>query len=263
MIVSDTGSLNHGTKLKDMVKVCLKEIPGLAEAHPTFSKDTVARQMPPPHPHTERGKSYKGNINSKSTFVRNDYSPESKFEHFNNAFHKIQMELGFAFPGEVWTIPSDNKQTISLSRTAVDRHIQPKRHFKVGMAPRIPTHDFPRDPASAGETIIPSGYLVLEYKPDSPDEVHYYIDDQNRKRIEVPSGGRLFVFNRSNHFSTANITTHLNDLKKILSTIGPRGVLSLPVDGGPDWNWFKRYSGFIKFRPHLAFESVLILLACH
>lgn len=219
-----------------MIDACKQEIPGF----PDISKDTVARLMPPPHQHTERSKTYKGYINAKSAYVRNDDYHHNQLEHFNNAFHRVQMEMCFAFPSEVWTIPSDNKQTISLSRTAVDRHLQSKHFFNIDMMPRNPTHDFPRDAASAGETIMPAGYLVLEHGDNHPPVVHF-TDQNNRDRIEVPTAGRLFVYNRSSHFYTANITTHLNDLKTILESIGLKGVLSLPVDGGPDWNWFKRY----------------------
>jgi hypothetical protein len=61
-------------------------------------------------------------------------------------------------------IACDNKQTVSLSRTAADRHIQPKRYFMVDGKPANPTHDYPATPETAGETIIPSGYLVLQHK---------------------------------------------------------------------------------------------------
>jgi hypothetical protein len=197
--------------------------------------------MPPPSPSSARASSYHGLINAKSAYVPNNgYHANERAEHLNNAFHKVNMECFSYFGDEAHLIACDNKQTVSLSRTAVDRHVQSKRIFNVENTPANPTHDYPATPESAGETIIPSGYLVLQNRGNS---IETYIDSDGRKRVAVPVAGPFHVFNRSNHYYTADIILHLDDLKTMLDTkLEKKGVLALAVDSGPDWNWFRSFN---------------------
>jgi hypothetical protein len=197
--------------------------------------------MPAPNPSSSRAPSYFGLINAQSCYVANNACPVKKEDqHLNNAFHKCNMESFSYFFNECNLIACDNKQTVFLSRTAADRHIQPKRYFMVDGKPANPTHDYPATPETAGETIIPSGYLVLQHKEK---EVITCTDMDGRKRVKVPVAGPFYVFDRPNRYYTADLVVHLNDLKCLLETkLDRKGVLALAVDSGPDWSWFRSFN---------------------
>lgn len=219
-----------------------------------MSKNSVARLFPPPRLNSTGQGSYKGYINAAASYIRNtDYNSVDD-EHYNNAFIKVQMELLTSFTPETLVICCDNKDSISLSRTAVDRRVQNKKFCKE--APVVPHHDYPRSESVSGLSIVPSGYLVLQ--PKSQDFVggsdllphgtySTFSDESSRMHVKVPNTGPFYIFARCNRFFTANILTHINDLYVILQDYKNVGALAIPCDGGVDWNWMSSFKNLIAF----------------
>jgi hypothetical protein len=221
-----------------------------------MSKNSIARLFPPPHINSTGQGAYKGYINASASYIRNVGYDSVDEEHYNNAFIKIQMEFLTSFAPETLVICCDNKDSISLARTAVDRRVQNKKFCKENEAPVVPHHDYPRSESVSGLSIVPSGYLVLQSKTNlSTTEsgvlphgsYSTFSDESNRVHVDVPNTGPFYIFARCNRFYTANILTHINDIHAILQDYKHVGALAIPCDGGVDWNWTRSFKNVVAF----------------
>lgn len=168
--------------------------------------------MEPPSITSNSQHKYKGYIKASHKRIENDAKHESPLLHENNAIIKCIREFGEYFRDSVLTLSCDNKKLVSFSEQAVDRHIQPKKLFLDTQTPHKEMHDYPNI-NSINESIIPSGYLVLKSAKQE-----YYQDASDRRRLVLPASGDQFIKLRSNHYFSANIQSHSNDIYQIKNT---------------------------------------------
>lgn len=263
---------HQGAHLSDLVKEVKAQCPEVANEHPDLSRNTMHRLFESPTSNRNQSNRYKGVIHASCQRIENSGSKtnDKPFspEHASNARIKLNMELFFSHYDESRVLSCDNKATISLAKEAVDRRIQPNKFYLSGEAPVYDTHNFEKA-ESRGESMIPSGYMVMMYKNPSlvDDDVlphgnyETYVDIENRKRVNVPKTGDLYIYNRSNHYYTANIETHVNDLSQIFSKFDSSiRNIAIICDKNIEWDWVRSFANLLQFG-RLWKDSKLSLLA--
>lgn len=249
---------HHGAHLSDLVKEVKTKSPEIAKENPSLSKNTIHRLFLPPRINSKESHRYKMDIPASCIPIENKGFEDNRTfgaEHSSYSQININLELFFSFYSETRVISCDNKATIPLAKEAIDRHIQSRKFYLPNQAPVYDTHSF-EDAESRGESIIPSGYLVMNYKNTNrvDDNIlpngnyNTFVDTLNRKHVEIPRTGEFYIFNRSNHFYKANIETHMNDLTKVFAQFDEniRNV-ALIVDKNLEWDWVRSFANLLNY----------------
>ena len=196
-----------------------------------MSPTTILHLFDPPNISSPSSYKYKSIIHARPYQPHNNDHPSSPRYHFCHAQVRIIYEF-FFFSSNSSVISCDNKNKVSIGKPAVHRLNRAKKWFMKEDEPKLSTHDFPKP-----FHIVPSGYLILKWKDNSHTFRETELDCLLRKHVSIPRTGSLYLFNRADYFFNSNISSHIVDLKQVMSLEGTKKNVLLIVDRGPDNTW--------------------------
>ena len=124
-------------------------------------ESTLRRLFCASHKNHKAAKRYKGLIKAKPCRKRNDATVGSAHEHRRHCFTMVKIAREFASKHfeEVVCNSADDKCKVPLGPPTVNRLTSINKFFMESDSPNLPDHDI-----RSGETIVPSGYMFLQFK---------------------------------------------------------------------------------------------------